>query len=803
MRGSWMDISVGLRSFRASPLLIAAALLSLALGIGANSVIFSVLNGLVLHPLPFTEPDRVVLLWQNRVQDAQDLDDASPANFLDWREQSKSFEHLAAYVAGSFNLADSGYPEEVAGARVTHGFFESLGAAPALGRLFTPEEAQPSPARVCIISRGLWERRFGSDPSVVGRHIRINDIPHEVIGVMRPGWFFVPRADVWTPLGWAGPDLKRDDHYLSVVGRLRRGVSLAQARADMDAVSRRLAQTFPKENSGYGVLVERAGDVFPAKRDRRLLYILVGLVGFVLLIACANVANLQLARANARTHQMAIRSALGASRWALLRQNLVENLVLALLGGALGLALCWAGLRLLASGEFFSGYWNEVTLDASVLAFTFAVAVASGVIFGIIPSFKASRPDVRQLLQQDGRSASAGRGFRRFGHALVVVEVMLTVALLAVGAQMTRGFLDLRYRNPGFDTAGLVTMRVSLPASKYGKGQFSETQTVTRTLDQIGERLASLPGVRGVSYVTVLPRSASDPRARFTLPEQQGALGGEAPSASWRAVSTNHFPVLGVPLLKGRNFTDHDKFGTDAVIIVSESLAMRVFRGADPVGKQLYLFDTPRQIVGVVPDLLLTRSGETQPCIYLPHLQSPRLGVSYLLRVEGDPSAVLRDIPARVWEVDKDQPVSALMTYEAYEDLQFAGRRMTTTLLVIFCAVAVVMATVGLYGLVSYLTTQRTKEFAIRMTFGASRTNIFASVMKEVMLITAVGAAAGLAAYLALRGALAGLLGDVLREDWNTLWVLLAGLFTVSALAGIVPAARATAIELADALRRP
>jgi putative ABC transport system permease protein len=799
-----MDVRVGLRSFRNSPLIIIAALLSLALGIGANSVIFSVLNGLVLHPLPFPEPDRVVLLWQNRVQDAQDLDDASPANFLDWREQNKSFEHLAAYVAGTFSLTDGSSPVEVVGARVTPGFFESLRATPVAGRLFTPDEGQPKPALVAIISHGLWERQFGSDPGVVGRQIRINDIPHEVVGVMSPGWFFVPRADVWTPLGWDGTDLKRDDHYLSVVGRLRADTTLAQAQGDMESISRRLAQTYPKDNSGYSVLVERASDVYPAKRDRRLLYLLVGLVGFVLLIACANVANLQLARANARTHQMAIRSALGASRWALVRQLLTENLMLALLGGALGFAFCWVGVRFLSTSQFFTGYWNEVQLDARVLAFTFVVAVASGAIFGIIPSYQASKADINELLQQGGRSSTRGKGFRRFGHVLVIIEVMLTVALLAIGGQMTRGFLALRYQSPGFDPTGLLTMRVSLPTNKYGKGQFSETQTVTRTLDQIAERLQTLPGVKGVSYTTVLPRSASDPRARFMRAEQQGAmLAGEAPSASWRVVSTNYFPMMGVPLLKGRNFTEHDKFGSDAVIIISNSLAKKLFPGQEPVGKQLYFFDTPREIIGVTQDVLLTRSADALPCIYMPHQQSPRLGVNFLLRVDGDPPTILKNIPARVWEVDKDQPVSGLMTYESYEDLQFANRRLTATLLVIFCSIALVMATVGLYGLISYLTTQRTKEFAIRMTFGATRANVFTSVMKEALLITSIGVAAGLAAYLVLKQALSGLLGDIVQNDWSTTGLMIAGLVVVSALAGIIPAVRATSVELSAALRRP
>jgi putative ABC transport system permease protein len=585
------------------------------------------------------------------------------------------------------------------------------------------------------------------------------------------------------------------------MGRLKPGVSFAQAKDDMGGIARRLASTFPVENAGYGILIKPVDDVFPDQRDRRFLIILMSLVGFVLLIACANVANLQLARANARTRDTATKAALGASRSVIIRQYLTESVVLGVLGGVFGLALTFVGIRILAASSTFADYWNKITLNTPVMIFTLSISVLSGIIFGIVPALRASRPNIREMLEQGGRSGGQGLAFQNFGRILVVAEVMMAVTLLTIGTGMIRNFLALRNHYPGFDTKGLVTMRVSLPAAKYGAGQFSKDQIVTIAFNQIADSIRSLPGISDVSYITVLPRNESDPRARFSIPESRQLQGGEAPIASWRAISNNYFQMMRTPLLKGRNFTNQDKFGQDAVIIISNTLARQVFPGQDPVGKQLYFFDTPRRIVGVVADVLLNRSNEPQPCIYLPHQQSPRLSMNLLVRVNGNPANVIGSIPGKVWGVDMDEPVSNLMTYESYADLQFAGRRFIANLLIVFCILALLMGAVGLYGLVNYLVIQRTKAFGIRMALGAQRSSIFAGVLKEALIMSGIGAVMGVLVLLVAGRTLASFFGDIIQWDWPTSLCVVVLLLAVSVLASLLPARRATSIEPVSALR--
>ncbi len=795
------DIVVGLRSLRRTPFLSAAAALSLALGISVNSVVFSVMNALVLQPLPLREPERVMLLYQNRLQSPEDFGDVAPANFVDWRSQNRSFEHLGAYQSTQFVMLDQGGPEEMQGARVSAGFFETLGTPPLLGRSFAPDEARSQAAPVAIISHALWQRRFDGDRSVIGKQVRLDGVPHAIIGVMRPGWYLSSRSDIWAPLAWQGETLKRDDHYLTVVGRLRQGVTPEQAQADMSQVGRGLAATFPRENGGFGVLVKAIDKVFPGERDRRLTAILMGAVIMVLLIACANVANLQLAKGKGRAFEMATRSALGASRWALMRQSLVESVILALIGGAVALGLCSFAVEVLAATAWSGQYWNPLRLDGSVLAFTIGVSMLSGIAFGMAPALQVSAINLRPMLQESGRSGSQSRTYRHAARLLVAGEVMLALSLLVVGGDMIVGFLKLRNQQGGFDAEGLVTMRVSLPTAKFAKEQFTATQTVTPTFDRIRSKVAELPGVSGAAYTTQLPRSQSDPRVRFTLPEQRAAVGGEAPLASWRAVSLGYFELLAIPILQGRTFQSQDSITADLVAVVSQALARRYFPDGNVLGKQIFIFDAPRRIVGVVGDVLMDRSAVFGPAIYLPHPQSPRLAMTFMIKTSGDPASLLASLPSRVWQVDAEQPVSNVMTYETFSELQFAGRSLTTGMLMAFCLLALVMAAVGLYGLISYLVVQRTKDFGIRLTLGASRPRIFALVMREALLVSGMGVLAGVAVLVAARRVLAGFLGNVLNESWTLAVVVAVLLICVSVVASLIPAARATSIEPARAVR--
>jgi putative ABC transport system permease protein len=757
------------------------------------------MNALVLKPLPFDNRERIAMLWQNRTQRPEEINDTAPANFMDWRDQNRSFEHLAAFSGTTFDLTEGGYPEEVQGMRVTPGFFEVLGRLPH-GRTFVAEDVSAGQSRVAIISDGLWRRRFGSDPHIVGKQLRLSGIPHTIVGHARQGWYLISKVDVWIPLGWTASELRRDDHNLSVIGRRRPQVTFDQAQAEMDGIGRRLAQAYPTENTGYGVLLKPIGDVFPAQRDKRVVVALMLAVAFVLLIACVNVANLQLARANERVGETAIRLALGASTRRIGRQYLMESALLALIGGAVGLLLCFGGVHALTTNVALSGFWNPITLDRGVVLFTLAACAASALVFGVGPALHASCTNLNAMLRQDARTATTSRATRRFGRLLVTTEIVLAIVVLSMGADMVRGFTQLRNLKPGFDTSALVTMRVSLPAAQYTENQFSPTQTVTATFDKMTERIAAHPGVTGVSYMTVLPRSESNPRVRFTLPQQRHALGGDAPIASWRAVSVGFFAMMGIPVIEGREFHSHDTFGKALSIVINETLAHQLFGGDYAVGRELYVFDEPRTVVGVVGDVLLTLNAEPTPTIYLPHGQSPRLSMAFLVRTRGDLADVMSSLPSAVQHVDRSRPVTAVMPFEEYINLQFAGSRLTNSLLVVFCILALVIASMGLYGLISYSVSQRRDEFAIRMALGALPDHIFKLVSKEALALMAAGVLVASPALIAGRRILSLYLGEIVQNNWSTTLSVLGLIIVVGFLSSVLPALRAARIQPSTAL---
>ena len=475
-------------------------------------------------------------------------------------------------------------------------------------------------------------------------------------------------------------------------------------------------------------------------------------------------------------------------------------MVLALLGGALALALTQFSMHIFKA-TFLTDIWNPLKVDWRVLVFTFAIAAFCGIVFGLAPAIQASVPDLNRALQQGGRSGTRGQSFRMLGRILVAGEVTLAVALLAIGGDMILSFVRLRTHNPGFNPSNLLTARVSLPDARYAGMQFHPFQRVTATLDSVSEHIATLPGVQGVAYTTVLPRSESDPRTRFYRPDQRVIHGGEAPVASWRAVSANYFDVLGIPLLEGRKFTQYDRFGLNLAVIVSKSLAERNFGGESAVGKRIFVFDEPRLIVGVVGDVLLNRSSTAPATIYLPHHQSPRINVSFLVRTAGDPQSIANSLSAKVWEVDRDQPVSNIMTFDEYADLQFSGRRMTTSLLTGFCVLAIVLAVVGLYGLTSYLVSQRSKEFGIRVAMGAASGDIFGVVMREALAVAGAGAIAGLVTVVIVRQTLQTWFAGILQSQWWMTAVVAGILLLIAALASLLPAVRATSIDTAVLLR--
>lgn len=791
------DIRTSLRSLLKTPLVTLAILVSFGLSVSSTSVLFGVMDALVLKPLPFPDPDRIVLLWQSRLEDPADLTDTAPANFVDWRRDNRSFASLAAYSATAYNLSEDGPPAEVSGARVTPGFFASLGVTPRLGRDFSETEGVGAGARVAILSHNLWMRRFGGSPTVLGKRILLGDASYLVVGVMPPGWYLLGNTDVWTPLGWEANELERDNHYLSVVGRLRPAVSIAVAQQEMSGVADQLRMAYPDADAGYGITLKQASEVFPTERDRRQLFILMGIVAFVLLIACANIANLQLAKVNGRAVETATRAALGAPRAALVRLQLIEILILAMMGGLIAAILTALELSLLKASFFFADSWNPIGWSWPVFLFTFATTLLAGLVCAVGPALRGSRPDLNQLLHQAGRSGTRDRSFRLLGRFLVATEVMLAVGLLSVGGDMIVSFQQLRNAYPGFDPTHLLTARISLPAATYGANQFSEEQRVTRTLDDMAAHIASLPGVQAVAYATLLPRGESDPKAQFYPKDQRKLMGGEAPVASWRAVSVGFFQVLKVPLLEGRLFTSQDAFGKELVIVVSKAFAERTFPGRSAVGQQIVFFDAPRRIVGVVGNVLWTRSATAPPCIYLPHGQSPRLAVSFVARTQVDPSAIAASLPAKVWEVDPKLPVSQVISFEQYADLEFSGMRLVTQLLTATCLLAIVLATVGLYGLVSYMVSERTNDFAIRMALGGQRRHIFMLVISEAAKAAIPGIIAGALAVVLAREVLAAWFEGILHGGWLFTFLVSDLLVLTVGLASVWPAVRASFTDLA------
>ena len=797
------NLKYAFRTLISRPGFSLVAVLSLALGIGATTTVFSVLDALVLRPLPFDEPGRILLLWQNNVRNPEDLQDVSPGNFVDWRRQNRAFSRLAAYEGTTFNLAHDQQPEEVRAVRITPGFFEALEVAPQLGRLFEDAQAVPGADRVVLLSQDLWQRRFGADPGLVGRAISLDDEVYTVQGVMPDGWYVVPGVDLWVPLGWAPDELQRDNHYLRAIGRLADGVSVAQAREEMANLGRRLAEEYPEENAGFGIFMRPLDEMYPSQRDTRLLMIMMLVVLLVLAIACANVANLLLARASSRTRELAVRSAFGAGRWSLMRLLLTESVVLSLCGGLVGILLAVAGSDLvtaaLPSSTLFGG---DVAIDARVLVFTLVVSVIVGLFFGSLPALRATRVDLRSALHEGGRSGSLSTGHHRLGRALVSVEIAVALVLLTLSILLIQSFLAIRNADTGFEPENLLTARLSLPVWRHAETQFSEDQQVTAFFRRVYERLASMPGVEAVGGVSVLPRAASDPKTRFTIEGAPAVLPGDSPIASWRAVSLGYFGAMGIPLIEGRLFEETDRFGHDTVVVVSRTLAERFFPDRRAIGEQLVFFDTPREIVGVVEDVLHTRDTAIKPLIYMPHAQSPRLTMHVVLRTSVEPEGLAASVSREVWQLDAQQPVTDIMTYEQFRDREFAGPQVIINLLRAFALIALVLAATGLYGLVSYLVHERTREFGIRMAIGGRRSQVLANVLSGGLWMTVVGLGAGLVGFLILRRVLTGALPGLLELNVPLLGLVVAALLAVALAASFGPAWRATRVDPMVALRQ-
>ncbi|MGB7921783.1 MAG: ABC transporter permease [Pyrinomonadaceae bacterium] len=807
----WQDVRYGMRMLLKRPGFTLVAVLALALGIGANSAIFSVVNAVLLRPLPFDDPERLVVVWEKRPRQNRDAVPASPADFVDWQKQNQVFERMAAHMPRAFNLTGAGEPEQIVGQLVTADFFSVLGVKAAEGRTLLAEVDRPGGERAVVISHALWQRRFGGDRSLVGKSIRLDDEGVTVVGVMPPA-FQYPEGDseMWVASRAVVPEASlpgnpdpltiRSLHYLNVIARLKQGVTREQAQAEMETISGRLEQQYPNENTGHTSRVvslheQLVGDVRPA------LLVLLGAVGFVLLIACANVANLLLARATARQKEMSIRTALGAGRLRLVRQLLTESTLLSLMGGAVGLMLALWGVDLLValSPEDLPRL-KEISLDGRVVGFTLSVSVLTGMIFGLAPALQASKQDLSGALKESARGASSGIGRRRTRNLLVIAEVALALVLLVGAGLMVRSFWRLQQADPGFNPQNVVSMELSLPSSKYAK----EEQMADFYKKVIG-RIETLPGIESVGATWMLPLSGQDAGSGFEIEGRPPSAPGEGQRSTFSSVTPRYFRTMGIPLIKGRDFNDQDTATTPGAVIINETFARRYFPGEDPLGKRMRRGGENKPwltVVGIVGDVKhLSLAAEPRTEFYLSSLQSPQSFMNVVVRTASDPVNLMAAIRQEVWAVDRDQPVANVETMRQLVANSVASARFNTLLLGVFASVAMILAAVGIYGIMAYSVIQRTHEIGIRMALGAGRRDILRMVVGQGMTLAVVGVAIGLLASFALTRVMSSLLYGVTATDPLTFAGVALALVVVALLACYIPARRATKVDPMVALR--
>jgi putative ABC transport system permease protein len=811
------DFRYGFRTLMKNPAFSVVAILAIMLGTGANSAIFSVVNAILLRPLAFNEPDRLVMVWGNNVKSGVPQYPLSVLDFLDYREHNQVFEQVASFAYEDFNLSAGEEPEHYPGSIVSANFFSLLGVNPTVGRAFAPEEDQAGADRVVILSNGLWKRRFGADPNLVGQTILLNGASFTVVGVM-PSNFQSPNAQdnpqIWVPMSFDGGDpfrlpasaggsefKNRTHRFLIGVARLKPGVTISQAQADMETVARQIEQQYPDINTGLSVNIvslhkQIIGNIKPA-----LLVLLVA-VGSVLLIACANVANLLLARAAGRQKEFAIRAALGAGRLRLIRQLLTESLLLALIGGALGLLFAFAGIKLLLSlNPPNIPRLGEINVDGRVLGFTLLVSILTGVVFGLVPALQASRPDLNETLKEGSRGSTGGRGRQQVRGLIVISEVVVTTVLLIIAGLMIKSFWSLQNVNPGFNPANTLTMMVNLAPAKY-----SETHQVRDFYDVLLKRIETLPGVQSVGAVTNLPLTSTVVRFRFTIDGRPPATPGERLVATTGAVNSNYFRAIGIPLLKGRYFTEQDRDKSPPVIIINDTMARRHWPGEDPIGRRLTLPSLggiSREIVGVVGDIkhsgLDTESGAQ---MYLPYPQQPWNFMSLVVRAQSDPTKMAGAVRHEIAALDTNQSAYDVKTMQQVVSESVSQPRLYTLLLGVFAAVAMILAAVGIYGVMNYLVTQRIHEIGIRMALGAQASHIFKMIVGQGMLLVLIGVVAGLVAAFLLTRIMESLLFGVSARDLATFLGIPIVLAVVAFLSIYIPARRAMRVNPMVALRQ-
>jgi putative ABC transport system permease protein len=806
MRNRWRDLQFGMRLLWKNPGFTSIAVLALALGIGANTAIFSVVYATLLAPLPYHQPDRIVMVWSfvngNR-------NGVAAGDFLDWKRQNTTFDSIAAWTGQQMSLSNENHPEMVNAQRTTPGFLGVLGQPMMLGRDFLPEEGELGKDHEVVLTYKIWKNRFGSDRQILGKQVRMDAEQYTVVGVLAPGATDRVQSDLYVPLAFRPNQINHEFHWVLVMARLKPGVTVAQANADMASVTKHIAEQFPKSNQGWGASVEPLQNDFLNRDTIRALWILLGAVGFVLLIACANVANLLLARGTARQREVAVRGALGATRGQLFGQFLTESLALASIGGALGVGLAWAFLKAILAlmPAYTLPSEADVTLNIPVLLFTMAATMLAGVLFGCVPAFQASRLNLNDTLKEGGRGG-VGTSKHRVRHALVLTEFALALTLLAAAGLAVHSFWNLTHVDMGFRTDHLLTFNLPMPTDRR-----PQPEQMLAFYRQVLERVQSLPGIASASISTGIPVNGTNFGMPFDIVGKEVADRSQRPGAGFNMVTPNYYPTFGVRISRGRGFTEADTAGGMPVAIVNSALVKKYFPDKDPLTQRLSVEQLipgvanlgpaiSWQIVGVYDNVRNGGpKGDGFPEIDVPFAQSPWPGVSMAVRTMGDPTGMTKTLAAVINSLDPDLPMTDVKTMDQLLDESRGGDKFGALLFGTFAVIALLLAAFGIYGVMSFGVAQRTHEIGLRMALGAGESQVLGMILKEGMTLGAIGLVIGLAGAYAAGKLMRNLLFGIGTIDYGAFSAVAAILMFSAFLACYIPARRATHVDPMAALR--